>query len=612
MTEKEKAAAVQKLFSARQIKWLNDHGIKAQGNTLDEVWANYARELWKNRIWDGEAGAIALKKIIRQPSKTFDLQGIAEAAGFSDYTNEDGSKTTAAEQLLDAYGDGNINKSERNLWKTGIYDEYGSGAWKKAKKVIQRGMHDRMMSDIAKKREDIIEGVDDDSRWFDWPVSALMGLFTPRRKQALKEGRDPSLQEWAGDIGQSVLYALPVGKIGQGAQFLARTAPRGVQMASKILGNVAAQAAAPTAVVGIDQALGNEDYSLGEALTEASIGTATNLGVNKGIARILGPFYQMGLGKVRGRLPQGVINFLEGEAPAKEKAKEKIAEAQGKLIDHYKETLDKFLRRSAKGERTTTLSPEELAKVKELVKLGEMAAPGSYPKEQMSDALMGRIKFTEHNNDAIKQILPEHITNWPDYIGKVNLSTLERFMQEADTKKVGKDKILDYLKESAFGEGHKWDGAFNALKADPTLLSLFYKNSSRETFNEAVANALKTWGVNKYGSDHDAGIVLNTVGGKVKELRANQAKDRQTRQRKAAASKVLKDITVMDELGNVLGNTEGITQEDEKWLKKIEQNPGMVMGYGDGNDPNFKNWMLLRGSDLLKNTSLYRPAFTAQ
>ena len=598
---------LRKTFTRKQLDWLHENGAKPVGNTDAEVLANYARALWDNQVWDGKEGAIALNKLINQPGNVFDLQDIAEAAGFSDYTNEDGSKTTAAERLLDAYGDGNINKSERNRWKTGIYDKYGEGSWKKAEEVIQRGMHDRMLRDIAKKREDIIEGVDDESRWFDWPVSALMGLFTPRRKEALKEGRDPSWQEWAGDIGQSVLYALPAGKIGQGAQFLARTAPRGVQMASKILGNVAAQAAAPAAVVGMDQALGNEDYSLGEALTEAGIGTATNLGVNKGIARVLGPFYQMGLGKVRGRLPQGVINFLEGEAPIKEKSKEKIAEAQGKLLDHYRESFDKYLWKRAHGEPVSTLTGDELAKVRNLVRLGEMTK--ELEGQEVSQVLMGTI---DANAKAAK-LMKDKFGDWTKLIGKTPTYNIENVMNRADAKKTGFQETLNKLEEYIPDiDKNRWSGAFQALKDDPSLLSLFYRNSPREAFDEAAANALKTWGVNKYGSDHDAGIVLNTVGGKVKELRADQAKDRQTRQRKAAASKVLKDITVMDELGNVLGNTEGITQEDEKWLKKIEQNPGMVMGYGEGNDPNFKNWMLLRGSDLLKNTSLYRPAFTEE
>ena len=52
-----------------------------------------------------------------------------------------------------------------------------------------------------------------------------------------------------------------------------------------------------------------------------------------------------------------------------------------------------------------------------------------------------------------------------------------------------------------------------------------------------------------------------------------------------------------------------LTEEDTKWLKKIEQNPGMVQGYGEGNTPAFRNWMLLRGSDLLSGTPLYRPTF---
>lgn len=581
MTEKELNELLNKNFEPEQARWLKQNRVKAVGNTDADILANYAKVLWDNGEWYGNEGAFKLNKLIQAPKAVYTLQGLAEAAGYSD-SQEGDDKISAAEQFLDAYFGGEKDKGTRERWQTGIVEKYGEGAWDNAKKVINRAKNDRMNANIAEARRKEIDPTFSEAPLHKWATSALMGLFTPRRKQAFLEGRDPKWNETVGDIGQGVLYALPAGKIAQGAKAVA-----GSNVASKVLGNLAAQAAAPTAVVGMDQLLGNKDYTWDEALTEAAIGTATNLGVNKGIARVLGPAYQMAMGKVRGRLPQGVIDFLEGNAPAKEKAQEKLYEAAAKLFDHYRETVGNFMRRVAKGERPAMLNAEELQKVKDIVELGDYIRSGK--GTELSDALTQAIK---QNQQGVKAVV--------DNIGKEPLWQLD--VQTLDEmRKPFAEAFEKVLKNTPTSP--QTDAVKRAITSDPELLSLFYKNTPREAFDEAAANAIKTWGVNEYGSDHDAGVVMNTVGTPVKELRKDQEKSRQERSRKVSASRILGDL---EKAGTEL------TEEDTKWLKKIEQNPGMVQGFGEGNTPSFRNWMLLRGADLLSGTPLYRPAFSAK
>lgn len=570
-----------KAFTQDQIDWLLKNKAKPVGNSDAEVIANYAKLLWDAREWQGKDGAFKLNKLIQTPQAVYTLQGLAEAAGFSDIQKGD-DKISASKQFLDAYFGGEKDKGTRERWRTSIVDKYGEGAWDKAQKVIHRAENDRMNAGIAEARRKEIDPTFSEAPLHKWATSALMGLFTPRRKKAFLEGRDPEWNETVGDIGQNVLYALPVGKIAQGAKAVA-----GSNVASKVLGNLAAQAAAPTAVVGMDQLLGNKDYTWDEALVEAGIGTATNLGVNKGIARLLGPAWQLGMGKVRGRLPQGVINFLEGNAPAKEKAQEKIDEARAKLVDHYRETVGNYLRRVGKGERTAMLNAEELQKVKDIVELGDYIKSGE--GASLSEALTQAIK---QNQQGVKAVV--------DNIGKEPLWQLDVQTLDEMRKPFAEafEKVLKNTKATP-----QTDAVKRAITSDPELLSLFYKNTPREAFDDAAANALQTWGVNKYGSDSDAGLVLNTVGTPVKELRKDQEKSRQERSRKVSASRILGDL---EKAGTEL------TEEDTKWLKKIEQNPGMVQGFGEGNTPSFRNWMLLRGADLLSGTPLYRPAFSAE
>ena len=586
MTEKELNELLKKNFEPEQVRWLMQNRVKAVGNTDAEILANYARVLWDAREWYGKEGAFKLNKLIKAPQAVYTLQGLAEAAGFSDRQEGD-DKISAAEQFLDAYFGGEKDKGTRERWRTGIVEKYGEGAWDNAKKVINRAENDRMNANIAEARRKEIDPTFSEAPLHKWASSALMGLFTPRRKKAFLEGRDPEWNETLGDIGQGVLYALPAGKIAQGAKAAAAAGNAGVKTASKILGNLAAQAAAPTAVVGMDQALGNRDYTWDEALTEAAIGTATNLGVNKGIARVLGPAYQMAMGKVRGRLPQGVIDFLEGNAPAKEKAQEKLDEAAAKLFDHYRETVGNFMRRVAKGEKPAMLNAQELQKMKDIVELGDYIRSGE--GERLSEALTQAIK---QNQQGIKAVA--------DNIGKEPLWQLDTQTLD-EMKKPFEEAFAKVLNNTKYTQ--QTDAVKRAITSDPELLSLFYKNTPREAFDEAAANAIKIWGVNEYGSDHDAGVVMNTFGTPVKELRKEQEKSRQERSRKVSASRILGDL---EKAGTEL------TEEDTKWLKKIEQNPGMVQGFGEGNTPSFRNWMLLRGADLLSGTPLYRPAFSAE
>lgn len=578
MTEKEFNELLNKNFEPKQVRWLKRNRVKAVGSSDAEIIANYAKVLWDNREWYGKEGAFKLNKLIQAPSAVYTLQGLAEAAGYSDKQDGD-DNIRASEQFLEDYFGGEKDKGTRERWQTSIVDKYGEGSWNKAKKVIQRAKIDLMNAAIADARRKEIDPTWSEASFPKWLTSAAMGLFTPRRKQAFLEGRDPKWTETVGDIGQNVLYALPVGKISQGAK-----AMFGSNVASNVLGNLVAQAAAPAAVVGMDQALGNKDYTWDEALVEAGIGTATNLGVNKGIARVLGPLWQLGMGKIRGDLPQGLINFLEGNAPAKEKAKEKIDEATKKLFDHYRETVGNYLRRVAKGERPAMLNEQELQKMKDIVEVGDYIRSGE--DANLSDALTQAIK---QNQQGVKAVV--------DNIGKEPLWQLD--VQTLDEmRKPFTEAFEKVLKNTPYFQ--QIEAVKRAISADPELLSLFYKNTPREAFDEAAANVLQTWGVNKYGSDSDAGLVLNTVGAPVTELRKDQEKSRQERSRNVSASRILGDL---EKAGTEL------TEEDTKWLKKIEQNPGMVQGYGEGNTPAFRNWMLLRGSDLLSGTPLYRPAF---
>lgn len=572
---------LRKEFTQDQIDWLINIKAKPVGNSDAEVIANYAKLLWDAHKWKGNDGAFKLNKLIQAPSAVYTLQGIAEAAGYSDRQDGD-DKVRASEQFLEDYFGGEKDKGTRERWQTSIVDKYGEGAWKKAKKVIQRAKIDLMNEAIADARRKEIDPTWSEASFPKWLTSAAMGLFTPRRKQAFLEGRDPKWTETLGDFGQAALYAAPVGKIAQGAK-----AVMGSGVASTILGNLVAQSVAPAAVVGMDKALGNKDYTPVEALVETLIGTGTNLGVGKGLAAMFGPAYQVYTGKLRGDTPKWLIDFLEGTAPARERSQEKIDDAISMLKKHYAETSGEQLHRVGRGNRPTTISTNELQKTRDLVEVGDYLKE-KVNKDNLSDALED---FINANNTQVNDVI-KLIGKDPLYqLDTQTIDSWKKPLDEAIKRVIGKSPVTQQT-----------EALERALTSDPELLSLFYRRTPREVFDDAAADAIKNWAINRYGSDKDANLALRATGvnANVEDIRKEQAKEKKELAQKASASRILGDL---EKAGTEL------TEEDTKWLKKIEQNPGMVQGYGEGNTPAFRNWMLLRGSDLLSGTPLYRPTF---
>lgn len=568
------AELLHKNFTTEQINWLAQNGKKAQGNTPDEKLADLARQLFSANVYATVDQKKSLAKLAGAGDLTYELQNLGQAAGFSDY--KEGDKTvTAGDQFYDAYFGGNRNKTDRDLWRVRIKDKFGNDGWKNAKKVLEGESRNRMEAQIAKEREELFDSM---------PGSTIVELFRPRAAQAMKEGRDPTWKENLGDIGEQALYAMPVGRAAGAVTGAARVIPGAARGAVKVLSNVAAQGAAPLAVSVMDDKLGNRDFDW----TDVGIGTATNLGVNKGLARLLGPAYQLAMGKVRGRMPESVVRFLEGGEPAETKAKNLVQEAYDKLKKHYAESNEDYLRKIARGETPNRLSDEELKRYTNIAHLGDYVKEyRGLIQDQMGNILKGETPMAGKKGVA-------------SLIGKD--PTWQIDLETAQNQKKGFDKMLEDLLFSTVGS----EEAASAITKDPVLTSLFYRPTKREIANDLAGDMIQTYAVNKMGSDKDASIIGAAIPGglNVKEIRKEQAKDREQK-RQAGAAKVL---------GAWAGQQQGLTKEDQDFLGLIARKPEVIQGYGEGNSPRFRNWFLLRGQDLLRESGsdLFRPAFTTE
>lgn len=599
---------------------------------------------------------------------------MAELGKYKD-TEKDGVTTSALDNFRNDYW--KADKEKRGIWKDLFEQNHGDNSWELVKRVMQADLHNKMLRDIEKGRGDIIEGEAENSPWYDYALSSMMGLFTPRIKSALKEGRGIGATDILGDFAENAAYAaFPVGRVGglvaKGvakplAKALSQKTARG---AGKLLGGAVAEFGAPATIETADYGLNKADTWLTGAEDDARfepediiLGGLTNLGVNKVLGRSAGMLVNTLGKKVSGKIPKPIKERLEGVKSPREKAEELVEGAKETL--HAANVPHAEAYRMAVKEGNGGVSIPEQEKAIEILKVAESADPEKRAmaietakdfKEQ-SEHVMDRYK--KELNDAESELAGAGVMHDAGFMtdeefkaakfdleGRIDLAktllTEENKMLKrseeriVELEKAGRaQSIIDILPKELDPTGKQAinqailngpppastyrlepvEGTLPYMEdllgmkkgtftSNPELLSLFGKEL-KPTLGERALEGLFSWGVNKAGTDSDAQVAATITRGAVdpKELRKGQYARREQKKQARAAAVLQKSIE---------GQGWELTDEDRKWLKMIEQNPGMVQGYGAGAGQDFHKWMLLRGTDLLRDTELARPAFTAQ
>lgn len=551
-------------FTPKQRDWLFQNPPEHPALSDDEAVVNAARALLSAGIYKNVEEKKDLTKKASAPVPSFDLETLAGVVGYSD-KEENGKKVTAGEIFRNAYFGGEKDKDKRNLWRTNIKAKYGDDAWEHAKKVLREAELAKMDSDIVKARKEAVESV---------PGSSIVELFRPRMYRNALEGKgteDEIEASDVADIGQSLLYALPVGK--------AVSAIRGLPKAASVIGGLAAQGVAPLGVSIMDDALDQKDFDW----RDVGIGTLTNIGVNKALAPQFSRAYQFGMGKIRGRMP-GLADFLEGGKTSKEKAWDLIDEAKDKLKKHYAEREPQYLNKLAHGQPTDRLSPEDVRKYTEIVAVDDLLRNTGL---EAKEAFTGKVKEKMgYGIGGSKQPQARMIGKDKAWVAEQNAPRDRNATEILDEVIWGGDDKL--MKKDAV----------NAIAKNPVLASLLYKTPAREAADALALEGMKNWAVNEYGKDAEASNPANLVGVDVKEIRKKQ-KEEQAKNKRQKAADVL--------------NVSNLTGEDAYYINLIKKNPGAVQfGLNSGNnaeDTKFKNWLLVRGNDILRSqgSDLLRP-----
>ena len=583
-------------FTNEQKYWLAlNGGYSVKGSSEAETDAIRAKMLFDADQFSNLKERDELLKIIDRPNLSYSLDDLAKTAStkFKGY-KEDGKEVTAGQEFLDAYFGKDATKGDRDEWRNRIESKYGSEGWNNAKKVLQSAAVSRMNKKIAKDRASVMEGYDPetgDVNPLDWAESAFMGIFAPRQKKAYKEGREPTMAEKVMDAGSNIAYSMiPTGKIG------AAIAGPAAGLGKRVLGAVASNAVAPAAVAVGDLVSGAQDYANAKDFaTDVGLGTLTNLGVNKGLAAIGSRAIPFLLGQTKAEKGSAKIlrDMLDGKPTAKEAAEGQVAEATSRAKDVLKSKAE--LSPEAQDQLLDDLLVTEFNRIVKNDK--------AYAKELRQNIKDANELASERNTDA-------YTLAGKDPLWQIDAITALR-------NRVSNNKILE-TKVSGRNSNHEGyeppldDNIWSFLTDVPGDETIVRETLRRhpelenlvtpESVKRKAAYAAKDFAVNKYGSDSDASKVLSLVPGvdDPKQLRKEQEKARQSK-KEAKAAKIL-DVS-------------GYDGEDQKYLTLIKNKPEVLRGIGkEAQDSKFKNWLLLRGNDILRSqgSDLFRPTFDVE
>lgn len=598
-------------FTPEQRTWYANYGKPVSG-TNDQIVADVARQLFDANVYENEKQLNDLVRKIKAVSQTYDLESLATAAGVSA-----DSARTASKILVDDYY--KVPESERELWNAGVNLEYGPDGSEKMRRVIDAEKRNREYADRHKVGT---------------AAKVLGTIFAPRSLEAIQSGQAEGWKDalmskhGALDLGENVLMALPFGGWAGLLSKGARSAKAAKAAASAVLG----AAVAPHAVEAMDWAAyhntpeQNPDravYSEGDAI----LGTGTNLVAPWALGEIgtgMGKWFGYGNAANKGApgVSEQTLDILKDMKKTGEWVKP--SEESIDAVSTINSTMSReeaaasvgasqFAEASTKEAQANSLrlqagdilesghivdnAPLIKHKLKEADKLDKEAeALRNKKMTKLEEARVSRAMEGAPRNDARDYIEAGFLEKRVRDIKKDGLDdgmgmSVGELLELAKSSDMYKDKISDILR---FGNEFQ-----NADYMD--YLSL--KNPALKH----AANAVKTWMVNKYGSKRDADVIT----GQASRLLANidpwlNISNNLAEKKQEAVDRKVRDLQ-KSHAGQILSMDKTLTDEDRDWLKKIQDNPSIVTGIGEGNSARFRNWFLLRGQDLMRGTSLFRP-----
>ena len=501
-------------------------------------------------------------------------------------------------------------------WKKDLLgkdNNLGERGWETVKKVWKQTVSDYY---DAKAKSDRAKVVDD---------GTFSGLVTkamfPRMTNAIRDGKegdgnfgttwekvkylaDNYGKELAGDLFQNAAYAVPAGFIGAPMKYgVSKLLPAAAQGVGKGVASWASQAAVPVAVYGMDRALGNETTWL-----DPVVGTLGNMGANKVLFPTIGRMAGRFTGSIRNPQLLGLKALMEGADTPRERGLKIIADKRAFLNEANKaneELAERTMRAGTNNQFSNVQSQEEAMLIDEIGKAIDNKNIGKITKEA--------IKANPNSSNA--DIAAE----------AVSTAAAENLFNKTDKNL---NKVIKAANKAAKKDNLKIVEAVNAQQTAEIqneamgLMDVFIKNKDKvaqvfEKYPELQAALFKdkyprlsdigaAYGINQFAgnSTRPAEAAANAYGIPIRKWKEEDAAERAEAKRQSDISKILD-----------AGKTaQTLTEQDKAYLADIQANPRLVVtGYPDLKQNNsFKEWLLLRGHDLLRGTSASRPTWEVE
>ena len=479
-------------------------------------------------------------------------------------------------------------------------------------------------------------------------AKVLGTIFAPRSLEAVESGKadgwTDALLSKNGllDLGENALMALPIaGAAGVGAKALR------LGKAGRILGSAAAAAAVPHVMELTDSQVYSPEENLDRSVyneTDALLGSATNFGAPIVLGRTLGKLGRFIGNKRAGTegakgLSEATLYTLDELAKKGEwkKPTQETIDAVKKF--NHEQTVGSKAESSVGKEATETYNAakkkadevfeenqvlsEQLNSLPQVVDDGNIdevltSLADINKRAKANTAKAKRASNESHKNTALQnqQIRTENkfakTNEAKDYI---EAGLLQKRIEDMEAKSKGMGVTASELLNKQNKSGISDILNFSKQLDDADWFNkMHFENPGRAKALDAVTQAAESWAVNKYGSKKDATPVLGGVSNLVQsvapDLNIQNWMQDQRKGNMAKAEKKYKQ-SVADKVIGGLDKSE-LTPDDAKYLDIIRKNPDVLKGMGEGNKPGFRNWYLLRGSDILRGTDLYRPTFDVE
>lgn len=595
-------------FTPEQRAWLVKHGASTEGKTDDQILADWASQLYDaDMLGNTTKDMERLLNLMAKPKAVYSVKDILSTVAPGQKVD-----STAVNQFIEDWNEGNVDSKAPGR----LYFKYGEHGVENADKVMKQAYADKQSAVKPMGKAESVLGT----------------LLLPRSTEARKAGKKVSGKDIGLDLLENALMLAPFGMV----TAIPKIARAG--RAAKALAGIGTAAIVPHVMEGVDANAYSPSENLDRSVyneTDALLGWATNVGAPLVFNRTVGRLGKFAADKAAGAEGKGLSDVtketLSTLRNAGEWVKPNKESVQAVKNFNYENTV-----KSKSGAKVGSETTEAY------VSANKRANEGLALQEEGQQILDDVVQMFESGNIPDAKSLNKMLTEYESKVklggnqtGKAisDLSKVSKVQQaqiEAEKKFAKTNKAQDYIEAGLLQKRSAETGMsipellksgkakdildFSKQLADADWMAkLQMSNPVAAKALDIGRNMAGSWVVNKYGSKRDATPVLGGISNLVQSVAPGTDLQKVFQDMRKENVEPVERQYKKDIAKSVLDNLpKDASDDDKKFMKMVVDNPDVLKGMGKGNTPAFRNWYLLRGSDILRGTELYRPTFDVE